>query len=165
MKNLHTTSDSILTIAETVCDRCGAVMPASSAEFNECLSIDKTCGDGSVFGAGKSLRLDLCQDCVDDVLGPWLRVVEPIAPSQVEELAEFFTLVQDSFANDQAAIDAWLDAGCTGLGGESPQSYLERTGETEPIARLLRNNDSFRIKHAAMRGKDSSGWRSREAFR
>lgn len=156
MKNLHTTSDSVLAISETVCDRCGAVMPAGTSEFNECLSIDKTCGEGSVFGTDKLLRLDLCQDCVDDVLGPWLRVVEPIAPSKLEQLTEFFTLVQASFANDQAAIDAWLDAGCTGLGGESPQAYLERTGETEPIVRLLRKTDSGRLKHAALR--DSSGW-------
>ncbi len=139
MKNLHSTGESALTIAEVVCDRCGAVMPADTAEFNESLSIDQRCGHGSVFGDGKQLRLDLCQTCVEEVLGPWLRVTEPIASTQVQRLTEFITLVQGSFANDQTAIDAWLDTRCTDLGGESPHAYFERTGETEPIARLLRS--------------------------
>lgn len=165
MKNLHSTPESVLTIAEAVCDRCGSVMSADTADFRESLSINHHCGEGSVFGEGKLLRLDLCQTCMQEVLGPWLRAVEPIAPSQVERLTEFITLVQDSFSNDQAAIDEWLDTGCNDLGGESPHAYLERTGETEPIVRLLRNSDMGLVNYAAMRGKDSSDWRSRTAFR
>ena len=114
-------------------------MSANGTEFHESLSIDRDCGSGSIFGEGKKLRLDLCQSCVREVLGEWIQVQDPISPNKIERLAEFVTLVQHSFANNQAAIDEWLDIRSSALGGESPNAFFERTGETEPLVNLLRN--------------------------
>lgn len=44
MKNIRTTPELFLTIAETVCDRCGVVMPSESVEFSEAMSINQLCG-------------------------------------------------------------------------------------------------------------------------
>ncbi|MDR3413665.1 MAG: hypothetical protein P4L87_22370 [Formivibrio sp.] len=140
MKNLHSTQESTLIIAEIVCDRCGITMPAESAEFHSALSVNQYCEGKSVFGEGKLLRIDLCPNCIQETLGPWLRVIEPIANSQIQRMTEFILKIQDSFANDQTAIDTWLDTECSGLGGESPHAFLERTGETEPIVQLLRTS-------------------------
>lgn len=139
MKKLQSNAKYQLVVSEASCDRCGVVMPTHDAEFRESLSIDSHCGGGSIFGKGKKLRLDLCQSCVKEVLGEWIQVQDPISPDQIERLAEFVTLVQHSFSNNQAAIDEWLDIRSSDLGGESPNAFFERTGETEPIINLLRN--------------------------
>lgn len=114
-------------------------MSAGTARFHESLSIDKMCGHGSIFGDGKLLRLDLCENCLQEVLGPWLRVTEPIPSTQIQRFTNFIHIVQSAFSNDQKAIDDWMESECIHLGGESPHAYLERTGDTEPIERLLCN--------------------------
>ncbi len=114
-------------------------MPAGSTQFRESISIDKLCGSSSIFGDGKLLRLDLCERCLQEVLGPWLRVTEPISTAQVHRFGHFIQLVQNAFCNDQSAIDSWMDKDCEELGGESPHAYLERTGDVEQIEKLLTN--------------------------
>ncbi|MCQ8230569.1 hypothetical protein [Pectobacterium carotovorum] len=43
-------------------------------EFQEFLSVGRIADFGSIFGDGESLRLDLCQHCVKDVLGQWIQI-------------------------------------------------------------------------------------------
>lgn len=56
------------------CDRCSRKMPKDSPEFHERFSISYWAGYDSVFGDGNHVECDLCQHCVKELLGPWLKV-------------------------------------------------------------------------------------------
>jgi hypothetical protein len=43
-------------------------------EWHERLSIAYSGGFHSIFGDGHAIRIDLCQHCVQDTLGPWLKI-------------------------------------------------------------------------------------------
>ncbi|MGF6963941.1 hypothetical protein OKW43_000946 [Paraburkholderia sp. WC7.3g] len=69
-------------VAACTCDRCGRRMtPVDDQwEWYEKMSLDWRGGFGSIFGDGAHVSLDLCQQCVRDTLGRWLRVDPPSAP-------------------------------------------------------------------------------------
>lgn len=70
-----------LTVQELVactCDRCQRRLTSDElGEWQERLSFDHSCGFESVFGDGTTVRLDLCQRCVREVLGQWLHIETP----------------------------------------------------------------------------------------
>ena len=59
------------------CDRCGLEAALDDQEFHEFVCIDYRAGYGSVFDDGNQVQLDICQHCVKQTLGDWLRIVEP----------------------------------------------------------------------------------------
>lgn len=61
------------------CDRCGRTgeRDGLDCEFHEFTSISYRAGYGSIFGDGNTVETDLCQHCVKEVLGPWLRITDP----------------------------------------------------------------------------------------
>lgn len=62
-------------LAACICDRCRRrLTPDDPGEWQERLSFDHICGFDSIFGDGNTVGLDLCQHCVLEVLGQWLRV-------------------------------------------------------------------------------------------
>lgn len=63
---------------EVSCGRCGRDLGESSAifEHQERLAIRFRGGYASVFGDGNLVEADICQHCLNDVLGPWLRITE-----------------------------------------------------------------------------------------
>jgi hypothetical protein len=67
-----------------VCDRCSREMvpDGSDCEHQERITIRFRAGYGSVFGDGNLVEADLCQHCLQEVLGKYLRIVEddPCAP-------------------------------------------------------------------------------------
>lgn len=65
------------------CDRCDRLAELGDAdlEFQEFVSIDLKAGYASIFGDGNHVQVDLCQHCLKDVLGPWLRIDDPRAKS------------------------------------------------------------------------------------
>ena len=65
------------------CDRCDRLAEVGDAglEFQEFVSINQQAGYASIFGDGNHVQVDLCQHCLKDVLGPWLRIDDPIAKS------------------------------------------------------------------------------------
>lgn len=62
-----------------VCDACGAEHDNSNFELQEFVHISFRGGYGSIFGDGNLVEGDLCQACVKQLLGPFLRVTE-LAP-------------------------------------------------------------------------------------
>jgi antitoxin CcdA len=66
--------ESVEVGSELSCDRCGLRVGRDDPVFQEFTSIDHLCGYGSIFGDGSQLRLDLCQGCLKEVVGPWLRL-------------------------------------------------------------------------------------------
>lgn len=65
------------------CDRCDRLAEVGDAEleFQEFVSIDLKAGYASIFGDGNRVQVDLCQHCLKDVLGRWLRIDDPRAKS------------------------------------------------------------------------------------
>ncbi len=63
------------------CDRCERLADLGDMEFEEFVSIDRMAGYTSIFGDGHQVQLDLCQHCLKDVLGRWLRINDASAKS------------------------------------------------------------------------------------
>lgn len=61
------------------CDRCSRVAEDGESEFYEFTSIGYKAGYGSILGDENVVEIDLCQHCLKETLGPWLRVTEPEA--------------------------------------------------------------------------------------
>ncbi len=70
------------------CDKCHKSFHAGNTkdicEMQEFLHFRNTGGYGSIFGDEAKIELDLCQHCVKEVLGQYLRV----GPDWLEEEAE-----------------------------------------------------------------------------
>lgn len=70
------------TISEVVastCNRCQRQLSTDEpGEWQERLSFDHSCGFDSVFGDGNTISLDLCQHCVQEVLGQWLQITKSV---------------------------------------------------------------------------------------
>ena len=43
-------------------------------EFQEILTLENICGLGSIFGDGSTIRLDICQHCLKEKLGGYIRI-------------------------------------------------------------------------------------------
>ncbi|CAN7465165.1 hypothetical protein [Paraburkholderia hospita] len=74
---LHYRPKTVFDVASCTCDRCGRLMTPDGGDFHERLSVSQSCGFDSVFGDGNTMSLDLCQQCVKETLGEWLRVTRP----------------------------------------------------------------------------------------
>ncbi len=64
-------------ISGYVCDRCGREAATDNTyelEAEEFVSIERVGGYSSIFGDGNRISVDICQHCLKDVLGEWLRI-------------------------------------------------------------------------------------------
>lgn len=63
-------------VIAVICDRCGREISADGVdnEWPERLAISFRGGYGSIFGDGSLVECDLCQHCMKEVLGAWLRI-------------------------------------------------------------------------------------------
>jgi hypothetical protein len=61
-----------------VCDVCKKEYDCKEdiLEVQEFLSVDNYCGFNSVFGDGNTVKADICQHCVKELLGNYLRIEE-----------------------------------------------------------------------------------------
>jgi len=65
-----------------ICDKCGFTIDYLSEDLSnddtleaqEFLHWSNPCGYGSVFGDGAVIEIDLCQRCVKELLGEFIRV-------------------------------------------------------------------------------------------
>ena len=78
MRKVVSREETITREVETavICDRCGRVATPKVkdiVEFQEFVSLYVSGGYGSVFGDGSQLVCDLCQHCVKELLGEYLR--------------------------------------------------------------------------------------------
>ena len=76
-------------VHQIACDRCGRQTERNETEFHEMTSIGFQAGYGSIFGDGSRVEVDLCQHCLQDTLGGWLRVGEPADTDLAARLASF----------------------------------------------------------------------------
>ncbi|SDQ22955.1 hypothetical protein SAMN05443245_0475 [Paraburkholderia fungorum] len=63
-------------VAACTCDRCQKRMMPDDYDsgWHERVSLSFRGGFGSIFGDGNEVSVDLCQQCVKDTLGAWLRI-------------------------------------------------------------------------------------------
>jgi hypothetical protein len=61
-------------VAACTCDRCQRRLTPDDYEWWEKLSVSFHGGYGSIFGDGCKVEIDLCQQCVKETLGAWLRI-------------------------------------------------------------------------------------------
>lgn len=64
-------------VISITCDRCKVeIQTDDTFEIQEMLNLNFVAGFGADLGDGNRCKIDLCQKCVKEVLGPWLRVTE-----------------------------------------------------------------------------------------
>ena len=78
-----------LASAQEVVVKIGHVGPTSGAKMDEMMSISFDAGYGSIFGDGNRVEVDLCEACLRDTLGAWLRVRTVADTSLATKLAAF----------------------------------------------------------------------------
>ena len=75
MKNTTAVTRRILGTIE--CDRCKLLAQRGDLLFDSMISVEHRARFDRPFGAGSVVQLDFCEDCFNDVLSGWLRVLEP----------------------------------------------------------------------------------------
>ena len=59
------------------CDRCGKETECGEFGSEQMTSVGFDAGHSSLFGEGNRVEIDLCETCVRDTLGTWLKVKKP----------------------------------------------------------------------------------------
>ena len=73
MKNYKETKAS--EVESIVCDVCGEHY-TDTLDIQEFTSINKVGGYASVFGDGDIISLDICEHCLEEKLGEFIRITE-----------------------------------------------------------------------------------------
>jgi len=85
----RTTVEPRTVVYEIVCDRCGKEVQRDGGDFRLMTSIGFQAGCASIFGDGSRVGIDLCEPCLRDTLGTWLRVRTPEDTPQERVLDKF----------------------------------------------------------------------------
>ena len=118
-------------VNQIVCDRCGRETTRGETEFHEMTSIGFKAGYGSIFGDGNHVEIDLCQHCLRETLGAWLRVRDvetdrELATGRLVRLVQ--TMVEES--GNPVGFDAaqwtaaFLSRPMPALGGKAPNEFM-----------------------------------------
>jgi nitric oxide reductase large subunit len=98
------------------CDRCGSAVDKEQdmMEWQERFIVSFRAGYGSVFGDGNYVEGDFCQECIQTVLGKWLRVIDdnPFEPNhrpanEAEKLLQ--TYQHDKHQESQRKVEELTD--------------------------------------------------------
>ena len=67
-------------LAALICDCCGRESIISDADFEspEFVSLDFVGGYQSIFGDGTHVSIDICQYCLKDKFGTWLKTTQAL---------------------------------------------------------------------------------------
>ena len=71
------------------CDRCGKEVERGEVGFGDMVSIGFDAGYDSTFGDGNRVEVDICEPCLRDTLGAWLRIKTPADTPLSKKLAAF----------------------------------------------------------------------------
>jgi hypothetical protein len=116
------TRTKTVTLIETyaTCDRCGREMVLNNqdCEYQERVAIRFRAGYGSIFEDGSLVESDICQHCLQDVFGKYLRITrddpfdprhklieEPVGVYQESQLQRIHT-AEDILRNFQEVLKA-----------------------------------------------------------
>lgn len=122
--------ETVGVVHQLVCDRCGKEAARNESEFHEMTSIDFKAGYGSIFGDGNRVEIDLCQHCLRDTLGTWLRVKDEADRERaIGRLARRVQAIVEASGNPDGfdAIrwtEAFLLRPMPALGGKTPNEFM-----------------------------------------
>lgn len=83
--------EAVNVIHQIRCDRCGKEVERGEVGFATMTLIGFDAGYDSIFGDGNRVEVDVCESCLRDTLGPWLRVKTPVDTPLEKKLAAFRT--------------------------------------------------------------------------
>jgi len=119
-------------VHQIVCDRCGRETVRGETEFYEMTSIGFGAGYGSIFGDGNHVEVDLCQHCLRETLGPWLRVRDNETDREraISRLARRVQTIVEESGNPEGFkaikwVTRWIDRPLPALGGKAPDEFME----------------------------------------
>jgi len=129
-------------VQQIVCDRCGEETVRNESEFDEMTSIGFKAGHGSIFGDRNQVEIDLCQHCLRDTLGAWLRVKDKNMDREraIVRLARRVQTIVEESGNPEGFnalrwTEAFLVRPMPALGGRTPNEFME----TEDGQALIEN--------------------------
>ena len=124
---------TVTELVASACDRCGRRMsPDVPGEWQERLSIEHLGGFDSVFGDGNTVCIDLCQHCMQELLGPWLRITPLPAGAEFPPLGpapDAFGLWRDKQLDGLAYQEALRGSA---LRYDDPTEPVDDAGEEKP---------------------------------
>lgn len=128
-----------------VCDRCGKVMEQGVAEteWQERFIISFRAGFGSIFGDGNLVECDLCQKCVQIVIGKWMRITQedPLATNHklANDAEKFLQPYQYGMVQERIRMQSDITALFKGRGEmqEKRRNLAERLGVSEEQAAAI----------------------------
>ena len=88
-------------VFKLTCDKCGFTASNKDIEFHDFFCIDKNVGYDSVFGDGNHVELDLCQYCLKELLGNWIRVRSTPENSKPQDLFFQEEQAEDDIVNER----------------------------------------------------------------
>jgi hypothetical protein len=118
---------AVYEVSGCTCDRCGRRMIPDDpdSEWHERVSIAYHGGFDSIFGDGHAISIDLCQHCVRDTLGAWLRIsstsIYDVEPTPDDLSLSALPGIIRREANDAVSGDAMKAA----VEAETPRAQLE----------------------------------------
>jgi hypothetical protein len=89
-KEVPTTTQELQSVT---CDRCASVY-TSIWELQEFFHYSTSAGYGSILGDGNDLEMDLCQHCVKEILGQYIRVIGNVFYGAFEKEIPFQQVVE-----------------------------------------------------------------------
>jgi len=74
MRRYEPRMEAVEYLEEWICDKCGKSIGDDDMVLQESLSIKFTGGYSSVFGDGNNIEVDVCQNCLKDMIGLFCRI-------------------------------------------------------------------------------------------
>jgi hypothetical protein len=74
MREYGTRQVEATTLTALSCDKCGRDLLEDKMEYQEAMFHDADCGYSSVFGDEATIKIDLCQHCIKELLGEWISI-------------------------------------------------------------------------------------------
>jgi hypothetical protein len=117
-----------------VCDRCGRTASHKDAEYKEFLQIGRRGGYGSIIGDGTDWSLDVCQHCLVDVFGKYIRLYDEEKNQAI--WAEVLKRAIQVFESEEKA-SLWLNSPNVSLGDIRPIDLLSSSAGVDQVLDAL----------------------------
>lgn len=121
---------TVLEVAACMCDRCKRYMTVDDLDWSEKVSLAYRGGFGSIFGDGCEICIDLCQQCVMETLGDWLRISPASSRSKPDAGHALPVLASTRIAGPRARTRAR-----SGSGGNVMTGYRTAEARMRALAR------------------------------